>query len=216
MGIWGLSQSPLVDGNDLIEPSVKLARIAGRRCHTVADMVFQQPRLQAPERRVNRRDRVQNLRAFPVVLNHPSHPLDLPGNLLNPAHQRRALVTGSLHGGINTPYGYKSKKVCLSQWGIAFVQVGNAPRVVHPRMPEESVHHPHDKLFKVGFSDPETAAGFLRGELPAALGEAVDWSRLRLEPGTFIDTHLRVSASDLLFSAPVGESECLVYILFEH
>jgi hypothetical protein len=27
---------------------------------------------------------------------------------------------------------------------------------------------------------------------------------------------MRVSASDLLFSAPVGETECLIYILFEH
>jgi predicted transposase YdaD len=83
-------------------------------------------------------------------------------------------------------------------------------------MPEEPVHHPHDKLFKVGFSDPETAGGLLRGELPAALAQAVDWSRLRLEPGNFIDSQMRTSASDLLFSAPVGEAECLIYILFEH
>jgi len=92
--------------------------------------------------------------------------------------------------------------------------------VFYPRMAEEPVHQPHDKLFKIGFSDPENAAGFLRGELPAALAEAlaeaVDWSRLRLEPGTLIDSQMRVSSSDLLFSAPVGETECLVYILFEH
>jgi hypothetical protein len=36
-------------------------------------------------------------------------------------------------------------------------------------MPEEPVHQPHDKLFKVGFGAPATAAAFLRVELPQAL-----------------------------------------------
>ena len=83
-------------------------------------------------------------------------------------------------------------------------------------MPENPIHHPHDKLFKVGFSLPENAAAFLREELPAPVAQAVDWSRLRLEPGSFIDSHLRLSTSDLLFSAPLGDGNCLVYILFEH
>jgi len=83
-------------------------------------------------------------------------------------------------------------------------------------MPEDPIHHPHDKLFKVGFGDPETAAGFLREELPASVAEAIDWRRLHLEPGSFIDSHLRSHSSDLLFSAPMGNADCLVYILFEH
>ncbi len=83
-------------------------------------------------------------------------------------------------------------------------------------MPEEPLHQPHDKLFKSAFGDPVTAAGFLRWEIPAALSAAIDWDRLRLEPGSFVDSHYRQSESDLLFSAPAGESECLVYLLFEH
>jgi predicted transposase YdaD len=51
------------------------------------------------------------------------------------------------------------------------------------------MHQPHDKLFKAGFSDPETTARFLRSQLPPALTAAIDWSSLRLEPGSFIDSH---------------------------
>ena len=83
-------------------------------------------------------------------------------------------------------------------------------------MPDDSIHQPHDKLFKSAFGDPATAAGFLRWEIPAALSAAIDWERLRLEPGSFVDSHYRQSESDLLFSAPTGASECLVYLLFEH
>jgi predicted transposase YdaD len=83
-------------------------------------------------------------------------------------------------------------------------------------MPEEPLHQPHDKLFKSAFSDPATAAGFLRWEIPAALSAAIDWDRLRLESGSFVDSHYRQSESDLLFSAPAGGSACLVYLLFEH
>ncbi len=83
-------------------------------------------------------------------------------------------------------------------------------------MSEDPLHQPHDKLFKSAFGDPATAAEFLRWEIPSALSSAIDWDRLRLEPGAFVDSHYRQSESDLLFSAPTGESECLVYLLFEH
>ena len=69
-------------------------------------------------------------------------------------------------------------------------------------MPEESLHQPHDKLFKAGFSDPINAAGFLRGEIPSALSARIDWDQLQLRPGSFVDSHYRHSESDLLFAAP--------------
>ncbi|RYD47173.1 MAG: Rpn family recombination-promoting nuclease/putative transposase [Verrucomicrobiaceae bacterium] len=83
-------------------------------------------------------------------------------------------------------------------------------------MPEEPIHQPHDKLFKASFGDPVTAAAFLRRELPPDVAEAIDWENLRLEPGSFVDSHFRHSESDLLFSAPMGERKCLVFLLFEH
>ncbi|MBL9151162.1 MAG: Rpn family recombination-promoting nuclease/putative transposase, partial [Verrucomicrobiales bacterium] len=88
--------------------------------------------------------------------------------------------------------------------------------------PEDSLHHGHDKLFKLGFSHPVDAAAFLRWRLAPALADSVDWDALRLEPGSFIDSQFRNSESDLLFSAPFryssasDEPGCLFYFLLEH
>lgn len=62
----------------------------------------------------------------------------------------------------------------------------------------------------------ENAAAFLRTRFPKRLSAAVRWDELRLKPGTFIDSHYRESESDLLFSAPLGQTQCFLYILFEH
>jgi len=83
-------------------------------------------------------------------------------------------------------------------------------------MPEDSPHQPHDKLFKAGFSDPATAGAFLRLQFSEALASKIGWDTLRLEPANFVDSHFRESESDLLFSAPLGDARCLVYLLFEH
>jgi len=71
-------------------------------------------------------------------------------------------------------------------------------------MPEDPLHQPNDKLF----SDPETAAGFLSAYLPASISAAVDWSALKPEAGSFIDSQFRRHESDLLFSAPMRCSRC--------
>ena len=49
-------------------------------------------------------------------------------------------------------------------------------------MDPESIHQPHDKLFKAVFSNPETAAAFLRTHLPASLANTLQWSALELHP----------------------------------
>ncbi len=72
---------------------------------------------------------------------------------------------------------------------------------------ESEPHQPHDKLFKAGFSDPVNAAAFLREQIPQALSTQVDWERMRLEPGTFVDSQFRASESDLLFSVPIQNRE---------
>lgn len=81
---------------------------------------------------------------------------------------------------------------------------------------DEKLHHPHDKLFKLGFSDPATAAAFLREQIPTRVSEAVDWPSLKLLPGSFIDPRFQAHESDLLFSASLAGSEVRIYLLFEH
>lgn len=81
---------------------------------------------------------------------------------------------------------------------------------------DDSPHQPHDKLFKLAFGDPETAAGLLRAELPAELAAAIEWKSLHPEAGSFIDSQLRASETDLLFSARIAGREAMLYLLFEH
>jgi len=80
----------------------------------------------------------------------------------------------------------------------------------------EPVHQPHDKLFKLGFSDPATAAAFLRTHLAPAVAAAIDWTALELQAGSFIDNHLVGSESDLLFATTLAGDPCGLYLLFEH
>jgi predicted transposase YdaD len=56
----------------------------------------------------------------------------------------------------------------------------------------------HDALFKAVFGQPEHARGALQSVLPAAMAEAVDWSTLALQPGSFVDPGLNPSHTDLL------------------
>lgn len=81
---------------------------------------------------------------------------------------------------------------------------------------DDPLHQPNDKLFKQVFGEPENAAGFLRAYLPDPIAAAIDWSALTPESGSFIDSEFRLHESDLLFSAPLGGHETIVYCLFEH
>ena len=60
---------------------------------------------------------------------------------------------------------------------------------------------PHDAIFKSVFQEPEHAAAELRHILPGELASAIQWSSLKLEPGSFVDPKLADQHSDLLFSA---------------
>jgi predicted transposase YdaD len=82
-------------------------------------------------------------------------------------------------------------------------------------MEDDPLHQPHDKLFKLGFSDPATAAALLREQFSARISEAVDWDKLELLPGSFIDPRFRAHESDLLFAAPLAGSVARFYLLFE-
>ena len=83
-------------------------------------------------------------------------------------------------------------------------------------MDTESIHQPHDKLFKAAFSNPETAAAFLRTHLPQSLADALQWNALELHPGSFVDEQLRGSEADLLFSLKSNDDEVFLYLLWEH
>ncbi len=75
---------------------------------------------------------------------------------------------------------------------------------------------PHDKLFRAVFSRPANAEGLLRSSLPPSLVRAIDWRQLVRQRRSFVDTASREHHADLLFSAPIGKREVLLYLLLEH
>ena len=78
--------------------------------------------------------------------------------------------------------------------------------------------HPHDRLFRMVFSDAAEAAGLLQAALPADVRDRIDWSTLSLQEGTFLDDALRESESDLLYEAGygAGDEPVWLYLLLEH
>ncbi|MDR1283375.1 MAG: Rpn family recombination-promoting nuclease/putative transposase [Opitutaceae bacterium] len=81
-----------------------------------------------------------------------------------------------------------------------------------------SLHQPHDKLFKTNFRDIPTAIAFFRNYLPARIVRRLDFTRIKVVPGSHIDGELKASESDLLFRVGLKNSrkEAMVYLLFEH
>jgi predicted transposase YdaD len=83
-------------------------------------------------------------------------------------------------------------------------------------MADEDPYHAHDRLFRVGLSNPAAVAPFLMDRLPAEIVARIDWSTLRLEPGSYVDPDLRMLETDLLFTAKADGRDVGIYVLFEH
>ncbi|MBK8252361.1 MAG: Rpn family recombination-promoting nuclease/putative transposase [Polyangiaceae bacterium] len=66
------------------------------------------------------------------------------------------------------------------------------------------------------FSHPEHARDELKFILPKEIASQLDWSTLKLVPGTFVDDALQANYSDLLYSVKLQEKECFIYLLWEH
>ena len=83
---------------------------------------------------------------------------------------------------------------------------------------EEIAHHPHDGLVKRIFTKPEAAAVELRQALSPALTGRLDFSTLRVEPGSFVDPNLKPRHSDILYAVDLRSTgrPVMVYVLMEH
>jgi hypothetical protein len=75
---------------------------------------------------------------------------------------------------------------------------------------------PHDRLFKLAFSDLQHAAELFRSVLPPAVVRHIDFRTLRVESTTFIDDRLRARYSDLLYRVQLAGRRAYLYLLFEH
>lgn len=79
-------------------------------------------------------------------------------------------------------------------------------------------HRPgHDALFKHFLREPSTAQDFFAAHLPQTIRSQVQLETLRLEPGSFVDNHLRELHSDVLYSVRTTAGETnYIYCLVEH
>ncbi len=75
---------------------------------------------------------------------------------------------------------------------------------------------PHDALVRAILGQTEHAVGILRGLVPAGVADRADWSQLRLQSGSYVDSELRATESDLLFRLPVAGHQAFLYLLLEH
>jgi predicted transposase/invertase (TIGR01784 family) len=80
----------------------------------------------------------------------------------------------------------------------------------------KSLDNPHDRFFRETFSRREVAEGFLRGYLPSAVADKIDWASLAIAKDSFIEKALRQHFSDLLYSVRHGAGEIKIYLLVEH
>jgi predicted transposase/invertase (TIGR01784 family) len=73
-----------------------------------------------------------------------------------------------------------------------------------------------DAFIKETLAHPERAALFFQEHLPQDIVPYVDWSTLRLEPGSFVRRDFRQRHTDLMFSVLFQGRELLLYLIFEH
>jgi len=66
---------------------------------------------------------------------------------------------------------------------------------------------PHDSLIRHTFGSPGNAGSLFRAQLPPSLAEVLNWERIQLESGSFVDAELRRSECDLLFRVPIHGTE---------
>jgi len=78
------------------------------------------------------------------------------------------------------------------------------------------IHHPHNNLFEKAFSNPAVTWDFLQNRLEPSMLAKIDPTTLKLESGSFIDTELNKSYSDLVMSARLENKKSYIYFLIEH
>jgi len=83
-------------------------------------------------------------------------------------------------------------------------------------MGEETLHQPHDKLFRHAMSSLLVARQFIERWLPKAFVAMVDWSSLRVENLSGIGENLAERRQDVLYRLELAGRPVEIFLLFEH
>lgn len=80
----------------------------------------------------------------------------------------------------------------------------------------DSVHNPHDALFREIYSRKAEARSFLAHYLPEDVLAVLDVDSLDICKDSFVDEELKAYYSDILYSVQLAGQPGYVYVLFEH
>ena len=77
-------------------------------------------------------------------------------------------------------------------------------------------HNRHDEFFKAYFGQPQNLSALVQASFPTAVTGLLDFSTLKIEPGTYIDEELQAHFSDLAASVQGRYGPVKVYVVVEH
>ena len=75
---------------------------------------------------------------------------------------------------------------------------------------------PHNNYFIERFSTVEFATSFFQEYLPEKVKQAVNWKKLKLAPGDFVQKALRNRRSDILYETEISDRKGFFYLHLEH
>jgi predicted transposase/invertase (TIGR01784 family) len=75
---------------------------------------------------------------------------------------------------------------------------------------------PHDHYFRTMMADPKVSNEFFVKHLPEKIKKIIDLQAITTQPTNYIDEHLRLQTSDMLFCTALKQKPNYIYILVEH
>jgi len=80
----------------------------------------------------------------------------------------------------------------------------------------QTVHSPHDKFFRQAMSDITIAKAFFASHLPLLVKQDINLETLSLRKESYVDSHLKMVITDMLFSVQFVQKPGYLYLLAEH
>jgi predicted transposase/invertase (TIGR01784 family) len=76
----------------------------------------------------------------------------------------------------------------------------------------DDISHPHDRFFKNTMSQINVAKLFFQQYLPEKVLSAINLDTLSISKSSYIDKHLKLVESDLLFSVNTNDTKSYIYL----
>lgn len=80
----------------------------------------------------------------------------------------------------------------------------------------EKINSPHDRYFRSVMTDLRVARDFFQHHLPESIKKIIDFNSLNLCKESYIDEHLKLGITDILYSAKIKQQSAYLYLLVEH